>query len=193
MDLNIGTKDPVNKILWDEELAIKGGSFTLAADIPSSNSTGWVLKGLPLSVNETSRIAEVVKTATAIVGSTTTGTRVEKTNLFIVGDVIAKVVGGNGVAITSIDKTNADYDILVHLTNGGAAVAGDIIFEAAAVGTGDAAYLFSANALLNDNTKMVGSATITAVIGALDIIEANLPAPISAAMKTALTSRYKFV
>lgn len=193
MDLNIGAKDPVDKIIWDNEKADIGESFTLTADTPSSNGTGWILKGLAMAVNYVTRVAEIVKTATVITGSTTTGTRVAKTHLFVIGDVVANVLSGNGVAITSIDKTNADYDILVHLTNGGAFVAGTILFEATAVGTGDAAYLHTANSLLNNNTKIVGSATVTAVTGALSIQELNLPAPISAEMKTALTSRYQFV
>jgi hypothetical protein len=187
MDLNIGAKDPVNKILWDEIDAKRAqGGFTLAADTPSSVSTGYILKGLPMNVNYASRVAEIVKTAIVITGSTTTATRVTKGGLFIVGDVIANVLSGNGVVITGIDTTNAAYDSLTHLTNGGAFVADTVLFEAAAAGTGDAVYLHTANALLSDNTKMSGSATVTAVISAQEIIEANLPAPVSADVKTAL-------
>ena len=188
MDLNIGTKDPVNKILWDEFDAKRAqGGFSLAADTPSANGTGWILKGLAMAVNYTTRVAEIVKTAVVITGSTTTATRIAKGSLFIVGDVVANVLSGNGVAITAIDTTtSADYDILTHLTNGGAFVADTVLFEAVAVGTGDAAYLFTANALLSDNTKMVGTATVTAVISAQEIQELNLASPIPAEVKTAL-------
>lgn len=193
MDLNIGTKDPVNKILWDEFDAKRAqGGFSLAADTPASGTTGWILKGLAMAVNYTTRVAEIVKTAVVITGSTTTVTRVAKGSLFIVGDVIANVLSGNGVAITGIDTTNASYDALTHLTNGGAFVADTILFEAAAVGTGDAAYLHTANSLLSDNTKMVGTATVTAVISAQEIIEANLNAPIPADIKTALNLNGKY-
>lgn len=193
MDLNIGVKDPVNKILWDEYDSKRAqGGFTLAADTPGSGTTGWILKGLPMYVDYASRVAEIVKTAVVVAGSTTTATRIEKGSLFIVGDAIANVISGNGVAITGIDTTNADYDVLSHLTNGGAFAADTILFEAAAVGTGDAAYLFAANALLSDNTKMVGSATVTAVISAQEIIEANLPAPITSEVKTALNLNGKY-
>lgn len=194
MDLNIGTKDSVNKILWDEIDAKRAqGGFTLAANTPASNATGWILKGLPLNVNYTSRVAEVVKTALIIAGGSVTATRIAKGSLFIVGDVVANVASGNGVAITAIDTTtSADYDILTHLTNGGAFAADTVLFEAAAVGTGDAAYLFAANALLSDNTKITGSATITAVISAQEIIEANLPAKIPTAVKTALNANGQY-
>jgi len=194
MDLNIGTKDPVNKILWDEIDAKRSqGGFTLASNTPASGVTGWIFKGLPLNVNYTTRVAEVVKTATVITGSTTTATRIAKGSLFSIGDVIANAIDGTGVAITAIDRTtSSDYDILTHLTNGGAFTADTVLFEAAAVGTGDAAYLFAANALLSDNTKITGSATLTAILSAQEIIEANLPAPVSSEIKTALNANGQY-
>jgi len=193
MNLNIGTKDPVNKILWDEYDAKRAqGGFSLAADTPSSSASGWILKGLPMAVNYTTRVAEIVKTAVVIAGSTTTVTRVAKGSLFIVGDIVANVLSGNAVAITGIDTTNADYDALTHLTNGGAFVAGTVLFEAAAVSTGGAAYLFAANALLSDNTKISGTATVSAVISAQEIQELNLPASIPTAVKTALNSNGQY-
>ena len=194
MDLNIGTKDPVNKILWDEINAKRAqGGFTLASNTPASGVTGWILKGLPLNVNYTTRVAEVVKTALIIAGGSITKTRIAKGSLFIVGDAIANAVEGVAVEITAIDTTNDDYDILTHLTNGGAFDAGTVLFEAAAVaGDGNAAYLFAANALLSDNTKITGSATVTAILSAQEIIEANLPAPVSSEIKTALNANGQY-
>jgi hypothetical protein len=195
MDLNIGTKDPVNKILWDEIDAKRSqGGFTLASNTPASGVTGWIFKGLPLNVNYTTRVAEVVKTATVITGSTTTATRIAKGSLFTVGDAIANAVEGVAVEITAIDTTTSDdYDILTHTTNGGAFVADTVLFEAAAVAEdGNAAYLFAANALLSDNTKITGSATVTAILSAQEIIEANLPAPVSSEIKTALNANGQY-
>jgi hypothetical protein len=194
MDLNIGTKDPVNKILWDEIDAKRSqGGFTLASNTPASGATGWILKGLPLNVDYGTRVAEVVKTATVITASTVTATRIAKGSLFIVGDAIANAVEGVAVEITAIDTTSPDYDSLTHTTNGGAFVADTVLFEAAAVAAdGNAAYLFAANALLSDNTKITGSATVTAVISAQEIIEANLPAPVTDAVKTALNANGQY-
>jgi len=194
MDLNIGTKDPVNKILWDEIDAKRSqGGFTLASNTPASGVTGWIFKGLPLNVNYTTRVAEVVKTATVITGSTTTATRIAKGSLFTVGDAIANAVEGVAVEITAINTASAEYDILTHTTNGGAFVADTVLFEAAAVAAdGNAAYLFAANALLSDNTKITGSATLTAILSAQEIIEANLPAPVSSEIKTALNANGQY-
>ena len=193
MNLTIGTADPVNKVLWDEYKADRAaGGGTLADVLPSAST--YLLKGAPLYINFTTRVVQLVKTALVVTGSTTTATRVAKNHQFKVGDVIASAVSGNGVAITAIDTTtSATYDILSHLTNGGAWAADTVIFQAAAVGTGDAAYLYTANALLSDNVKNTGSVTVTAVIGALEIQEANLPYSLTTAIKTALGARFQFI
>ena len=101
MNLTIGTKDPVNTILWDESKSSRANGGYSLADVLPSDST-YVLKGTPVSVNHTSRVANIVKTGLVVTGSTTTATRVAKNHLFKVGDVIAKAVSGNGVAITAI-------------------------------------------------------------------------------------------
>lgn len=192
MNLTIGTADSVNKILWDESKSTRAnGGFSLADVLPST--FGYVLKGAPISVNHTSRVANLVKTAVVITGSTTTATKVAKNHQFKVGNVIAAAVSGNGVAITAIDTSDADYDVLSHLTNGGAFSADAVIFEATAAGTGDATYKYTANALLSDNIKNTGTPTLTAVIEALEIEEANLPYSLTTAIKTALGSRFQFI
>ena len=192
MNLSIGTTDPVNKILWDEYKADKGaGGATLAAILPSTST--YLLKGAPLYINYTTRVAQLVKTAVVVTGSTTTVTKVAKNHNFKVGDVISKTVGAVAVAITAIDTTTSDeYDTLTHLTNGGAWSAADVLFQAASV-SATSAYLYTANALLATNVKNLGSITVTGVIGALEIQEANLPYSLTTAIKTALGARFQFI
>jgi len=193
MDLINGSIDPVNKVLWDEAKADRAaGGFTLDSAVLSA--VAYVLKGAALAVNYTTRVAKVVKSATVITGGSATATRISKGSAFKVGDVISEAVGAIAVAITVIDTTNAAYDVLTHLSTSSAFTAGNVIFEADAVGA-TSAYLLSANALLSDNTSITstGSATVTAIIGALEIQEADLPYPISAVSKTALTNRFQFV
>jgi len=194
MDLINGTKDPVNKVLWDEAKADRAaGGFTLVSTVLSG--LAYILKGAPINVDYATRIAKVVKTATVITGGSATSTRISKGSAFKVGDAISQTVGAIAVAITAIDTTNAAYDAVAHATVSTAFTAGNVVFEAAAVGA-TSAYLLSANALLSDNVKVstsTGSATVTAVIGALEVQEANLPFPISTAIKTALTTRFQFI
>ena len=191
MDLVIGTKDSANKILWDEAKADRAqGGFTLIGSVLSGLTV--LLKGAPLLVNYTTRTATVVKTATVITGGNTTTTRVSKGSAFKIGSVISEAAGAIAVAITAIDTTNAAYDVFTHLSNTTAFTAGNVLFEADVVGA-TSAYLYAVNALLSDNTPIKGSSTVTAVIRALEVKEANLPYPISAAMKTALTARFQFI
>lgn len=194
MDLINGTKDPVNKILWDEVKADRAaGGFTLSS--AALSAVAYLLKGAPILVNYATRVANVIKTATVIADSTATITRVSKGSSFKVGDAISQTVGAIAVAITAVDTSNAGYDALTHASVSTAFVAGNVVFEAAAAGA-TSAYKYAANALLSDNVKVAtatGSSTVTAIIGALEIQEANLPNPISAAMKTALTSRFQFI
>lgn len=191
MDLVIGTKDSANKILWDEAKADRApGGFTLIASVLSGLTV--LLKGAPLAVDYTARTAKVVKTATIITGGDATHTRISKGSAFKVGSVISQTVGAIAVAITAIDATNAAYDELTHLTVSTAFTAGNVLFEADGVGA-TSAYLYTANALLAENVKIAGSSTVSAVVRALLVRETNLPYPISAAMKTALTARFQFV
>lgn len=192
MDLNIGDKDPVQKILWDEQKADRvSGGFTLPASIlPSATDIPYLLKGALLAVNYTSRVANLMKTATFVSGGGTTNTRISKDNVFIVGDVIADTVGNNSVAITAIDRTNDSYDVLTHLTNGGAYT--EDIFLAASVGS-SAAYKYTSNAILSDNAKNAGSITVTGIIGALEIQGLNLSYPHPTAIRTALGARFQYV
>ncbi len=195
MELNVnGVKDPINKILWDEAEADRAaGGFTLAS--AAISGLAYILKGAPISVDYTTRVAKVVKTATVITGSTTTKTKISKGSAFKVGDAVSQTVGAIAVAITAIDDTNAAYTELTHASVGTAFAADNVVFEADAAGA-TSAYANIANALLSDNVKTAtatGSATVSAVIGALEVQEANLPFPISTAIKTALTTRFQFI
>lgn len=194
MELNIGAKDPINKVVWDEATADRAsGGFTLLS--AALSAVAYILKGAPLYVDYASRIAQVVKTATVIAGGSATKTRISKGSSFKVGDAVSQEVGAVAVAVTAIDTSNAAYDELTHLTVTTAFTAGNVVFEADAVGA-TSAYKYTANALLSDNAKIAsasGSTTVSAVIRVLEVQEANLPNPISAEIKTALTSRFQFV
>ena len=195
MELNVnGVKDPINKILWDEVKADRAaGGFTLVSTALSG--LAYLLKGAPINVDYTTREAKVVKTATVIAGGSTTKTRISKGSAFKIGDAVSQTVGAIAVAITAIDDTNAAYTELTHATVSTAFTAGNVVFEADAVGA-TSAYANIANALLSDNVKTAtatGSTTVSAVIGALEVQEANLPFPISTAIKTALTNRFQFI
>lgn len=103
MYLNTGSADPKNKILWDEYKADRAaGGFTLADTLPTGAL--YLLKGSPINVNYTTRVATLVKSA-SIVGGTTAAPTVKSSSLvgghnFKVGDVISD--GTVALAIASI-------------------------------------------------------------------------------------------
>lgn len=136
MELTIGTKDSVNKILWDEIDAKRAqGGFSLADTLPSA--TTYLLKGAPINVNYTSRVANVVKTV-AIVGGTTAAPQITAGHMFKVGDYISD--GVVGLLISVITATATTYDTLTFssgtLTT---AVVGTVLYQTAAAASASGA------------------------------------------------------
>lgn len=112
---------------WRGEAKILPGGFKPKTDLPIGTV---VRKATPVYVDFDNGTAAIVKTAQVLSGSTTTKVRVPKGHYFAVGDRVAK--NGDGAAsptISSIDKTNSDYDVL-NLSAGITGVTeGDIIVE----------------------------------------------------------------
>lgn len=123
--------------IWRGECKMLPGGFKPKNTI----STGTVLqRGSLVQVFFDTMEAAVVKVAKVLNGGTTSKARVAKGHTFAAGDVVFKV-GKNdkSVSISSIDTSNADYDVL----NLSAAITGlaanDILCEALPYGYVDAA------------------------------------------------------
>ncbi|MEX6691253.1 hypothetical protein QTN47_27335 [Danxiaibacter flavus] len=103
---------------------------------------GTVLKaGTPMTFDESTRKAKPMATAVVYenAGGTATQYKVKKGSILKVGDNLAKSKGGAAYAITAIDTSNADYDLLTVGTTIGAATAGDVLFASTATGATSAA------------------------------------------------------
>lgn len=107
------------------------------------------LKAGALVGKDANGLGQVVKTAKlhADAANTDTDYQVEKGHEFKVGDVLVASVltGSTAYAITAIDTSNADYDVLtVGTTLGIALSAGDLFVEADAVNTsaGEASFKY---------------------------------------------------
>lgn len=120
--------------IWRGEAKILPGGFKPDKEMP----VGTILrKAVPLYVDFDNMTAAICKTAKVLAGSTTTKVRVAKSHYFTVGDHVAKHGSGSASpAITSIDKSNADYDVLNFATAITGVAADDIIMESTAP-TGD--------------------------------------------------------
>jgi len=184
---------PETSPIWKIDVSrmdLEEGGFSLVASELNFDKL-WAYQGAFLSLDYSTRLAHIQKTATVIAGSTTTKTRVSKNNLFNIGDVVGKT-GANAVAITAIDTSNDDYDVLTHLTNGAALSAGDVLIEAAAVGS-DAAAKYTVDGLLNDTTRLRGTPSVTAKVTGFPYIKTdNLSYPITDAIKSDL-SHFRFI
>lgn len=73
-------------------------------------STTYIKAGTLVNVNKSTRVAEIVKTATVIDGGDANSIRVAKTHQFAVGEYVSD--GLTAAAISSITTTEDDYDTL---------------------------------------------------------------------------------
>lgn len=95
---------------WRGEAKILPGGFKPKKDLPIGTV---VRKATPVYVDFENLTAAIVKTAIVLAGGTTTKVRVPKGHYFAVGDMVAKSDdGAASPTISSIDKSNSDYDVL---------------------------------------------------------------------------------
>lgn len=122
--------------IWRGECKMLPGGFKPKNTI----ANGTVLhRGVLVEVNFDEMSAAVIKLARVLAGGTTSKVRVAKGHLFAVGDVVAKVgKTDKSVSISTIDTSNADYDVL----NLSAAITGlttdDVLIESRDYGYIDA-------------------------------------------------------
>jgi hypothetical protein len=141
------------------------GGFTL---VTTGHTLGSVLKaGSPVSYDEATRLAIVGKVATLHANATNVATtyQVEKGHNLIVGDFVFATVGGKAYAITVIDTSNADYDIITVGTTLGAALTAPVpLYQGAASGATAGAFLQTYEGLLYEDTIVQVGTTISVVV-----------------------------
>ena len=165
---------------------LSGGVTFEDADI----AAGTLLMPLtPLAVDLKARKAKAVKNV-RVVETVTSGTKVKvaKYSLAFVGMFVGN--GTAGAKISSIDKSNANYDLLT-LSAAMTPKADDVLFEAtAADGVTPKA---TANFLNYATTKVEAGATVTPIYEAYEVSESRLYAPISEEDKETLSDRFFFI
>lgn len=147
-----------------------------------------VKAGHPLSLNEATRKANVVKLAKVYENATDSATaiKVYKGHHFKVGDYIAKTAGSAAYAITAINISNASYDTLTIGTTLGAALTADtdVLFQSSATGASAAAYSYTAEGLLYEDTDVAAGTSVSVVLRGT-VYERRAPA-VTAAVKATL-------
>ena len=131
---NFGTQagQAPHRALWNYNLAKQSQSVFLnlaTAGIPEGVD---VPQGTLLDVDLQTREASIVKNALVVAGGTTSAPRVAKGHFFKAGDFV--FVTGDAVAVSSVDTTNADYDVLTLSGACTGATAGNYLEQAKASG-----------------------------------------------------------
>jgi len=131
---NFGTQagQAPHRALWNYNLAKQSQSVFLnlaTAGIPEGVD---VPQGTLLDVNLETREASIVKNAMVVAGGTTSAPRVAKGHFFQAGDFV--FVTGDAVAVSSVNTTNADYDVLTLSGACTGATAGNYLEQAKASG-----------------------------------------------------------
>lgn len=114
--------------IWRGECKILPGGFKPVQQLDN----GTVLRrATPLYVDFDTKTAAVCKTATVLSGGTTSAVRVAKGHYFCAGDNIGKHAAtiAASALISSVDRSNDDYDVLKLATALTGLAADDVIVE----------------------------------------------------------------
>jgi len=130
-------------------------------------TTGAEIKAGALLVHsESTRLATVLHTAKSYLTAASNAVvyQVEKGHTIIVGDYLASgAVGGKAYAVTAIDASNANYDILTVGTTIGVVTAGDTLYASTATGA-TASALPAINSRLYDDVVVGSGKSVSPVI-----------------------------
>jgi len=193
MGLQISRSEGVDSINVFQKVLedVAGGAVITSSELPSG---GYIEAGAFVYFNPSTRVAKVVKTAKLYAGAGNTDVeyQVPKGHAFKVGDYISHTVGGTAYAITEIDDSNDNYDVLtVGTTLGETLTEGDVLYESGATGASAGAYKYTASGILKNGFKVAANTAISIVVRGT-VLEGNLPYGVTDAIKTALTSRVRF-
>lgn len=116
---------------WRKEVKVLPGGFNMKQTNFANGDV--IMRGAFLHVDFSDMSAAIVKIGKVVDGGTATKPRVSKNNNFAVGDVVAKVGADSNSATTttvvSIDRSNAEYDV-VEIAASLTLATGDFIVEA---------------------------------------------------------------
>lgn len=165
MGLSVKKTESADKIpVFQKVIELAQGGFILV----KTGLSDLVKKGTPVYYNEADRKCTPFKCAVLQANATDSATdyKVLKGHHLVVGDQVARAVGGKNYAITEIDTSNADYDELtVATTLGVALTAGDVIFKSGGTAGADTAVLHvTPNGLLYEDTPVDDNEPLSVLI-----------------------------
>lgn len=164
---------------------LSGGVVFEDSDVPTGTP---IMPLTPLTVDLKTRKAKAVKNVRVVEKANSTKVKVAKYSLAYVGMFLSD--GTTTVKVNTIDKSNADYDLLT-VSASLTAEAGDVLFETA---TADGKTAKNAANMLNYATFKAGDKeSLTPIYRAFEVCESKLYAPIAEVDKATLTDRFFFI
>lgn len=152
-------------VFWRGEAKILPGGYKLLQTFPK----GTVIpKGTPLHIVIGTLTAAVSKYAKVVSGGTPTDPRVPKGTLFQINDIVMKEGETTGVTVSSIDTSNANYDVLTLSSAISGLVADDVLIEATA--TSSSAAKYEPNAVVGEDTEPLSGGDQDTVSAAYDAV-----------------------
>lgn len=152
-------------VFWRGEAKILPGGYKLLQTFPK----GTVIpKGTPLHIVNGTLTAAVSKYAKVISAGAAQKTRVPKGTLFQINDLVMKEGGTTGVTVSSIDTSNADYDVLTLSSAISGLGEGDVLIEATAASSPVAKY--EPNAVVGEDTEPLSGGDQDTVSAAYDAV-----------------------
>lgn len=140
----------------------QGGFFFEKGGLPD----GTIVKaGTPMIFDESTRKAKFLATGKVIEAAAADATtyKVAKEHTLKVGDNFAAVLNGKAYAITGINKTNPDYDLITVGTTIGAVAADSLVFASSTTGANNSSF-GGVNGLLYRDQKIEDGASCSVVI-----------------------------
>lgn len=185
--------DPVSLNVFKSVQEDVAGGFLLSKDEFKADSK-FAPKGTPVAYNLATRKATIVKTLKVFENAAApTEIKVFKNHEAKVGNIFGKTIGGKAYAITEIDTSNADYDVITIGTAIEDVVAGDVLIEGTAEGADTCDEKNVCNGLLLSSVNIEGENNACSVAIRATVIEAEMPYSLHAKNKESLTSRFAFV
>jgi len=151
--------------IFQKEFEVAQGGFLL--DTIGLPPDELVTPGTPVGFDEVTRKVTVLKTAVLYANATDTENnyQVKKGHFLTVGEDLGAEIGGAAYAITAIDTSNADYDVItIGPTLGVVLTVGDVLFKSSANGAAVGALHLEPKGLLFDNVKIEDNASCGVVL-----------------------------
>jgi hypothetical protein len=166
MGLKLVKESGVDQIpIFQKEFEVAQGGFLL--DTIGLPPDELVTPGTPVGFDEVTRKVTVLKTAVLYANAidTETNYQVKKGHFLTVGEDLGAEIGGAAYAITAIDTSNADYDVItIGPTLGVVLTVGDVLFKSSANGAAVGALHLEPKGLLFDNVKIEDNASCGVIL-----------------------------